>query len=45
MNFFPEPVVIDVGDGGISMISGNRISGMKTLPPRSVEILRIKVDC
>ncbi len=38
MNFMPQPVSVDVGEGGVSMVSGGRISGVLTVPPRGFQV-------
>ncbi len=38
MNFMPQPASVDVGEGGVSMASGDRISGVIIVPPRGFEV-------
>lgn len=42
MNFLPRPVVVDLGKGGINMITGLKVSNECMLPERSIQIIRRK---
>ena len=42
MNFMPYPVYLDIGDGGVSLLTGDCLEGQNELPERSVEIIRRK---
>ena len=44
MNFSPEEKVVNIGDGGNSLLSGDKINGDITLAPWGVEVYRTEGD-
>lgn len=42
MNFMPYPQFLDIGDGGVSLVTGERLDGKQEVPERGLEIIRRK---